>query len=118
MIDFNEVRLRRERAWERSVQLARIRAHKAFDVLWRQGYMSRDQAYRWLAAEFGREEIHMAWMSIEECARVVKLVKALLSDLHVDQVQLFAEDVGAPRDAREAREAFRKLREGKEEQDG
>ena len=77
-IDFKRVKQRRERV--RSVALARVRAHKEFDQVWRNGYMTRAKAYAWLAKEFGRSEVHIGWMTIAECARVVELVKKLFDE--------------------------------------
>ena len=52
---------------------ARIAAHEAFDALWEHGTISRDQAYRWLSKEFGRDA-HISKMDIEDCQRVIELV--------------------------------------------
>lgn len=82
-LDLDRLRDYRERLDERrAVKLARIRAHEEFDKLWKRGYMSRGKAYAWLARELGRDEVHMAWMDEDECARVVELVDELLRDLH------------------------------------
>lgn len=82
-VDLDRLKGYRERlGHQRSAQRARQRAHEEFDQLWRHGYMSRDQAYRWLAGEMGRDEVHMAWMDEQECERVICLVDDLLRDLH------------------------------------
>ena len=52
---------------------ARKEAHAVFDELWKEGYMSRSEAYRWLAKEMGRE-IHFSELSEEECYEVIDLI--------------------------------------------
>lgn len=59
-----------------ATRAARIRAHNAFDPLWKTGGMSRSAAYRWLAAALGQPEVHMSELTIEECDRVIALVQA------------------------------------------
>jgi hypothetical protein len=108
-LDLEAVRRRKEAAKARSVEYARMRAHDAFDVIWREGYMTRSQAYEWLAGEFGRIEVHMKTMTIEECRQVEEFVKRLFARLGPQPVE-YGREAGAPRDAREAREAFRKIR--------
>lgn len=55
---------------------ARVRAHATFDVLWKSGAMSRDDAYAWLASRLGVERIHMKKLTLAECARVVEVCGA------------------------------------------
>ena len=54
---------------------ARIEAHAAFDTLWRgpMAAMRRRDAYRWLASVMW-EGVHIADMTADECAQVVRLV--------------------------------------------
>jgi hypothetical protein len=52
---------------------ARIRAHEAFDKLWKSGGMTRTEAYAWIAKELGRT-VHMGSADIELCERVVAAV--------------------------------------------
>lgn len=66
----------------RSDRRGRISAHEEFDKLWREGYMSRGQAYEWLAREFGKDVVHMKQMNEAECKRVVELVDDLLRGVH------------------------------------
>lgn len=53
---------------------ARMRAHDAFDALWRgeDARMTRKQAYAWLASELGvkSSECHIAMFDAETCAKV------------------------------------------------
>lgn len=54
---------------------ARIRAHEAFDVLWKGGEMKRGAAYRWLAEQMGQDEVHLGELDEDGCARVVEIVE-------------------------------------------
>lgn len=58
---------------------ARIRAHDAFDTLWKGdgARMSRGRAYRWLADELGLDpnDCHIGHFDAETCGRVVDLVE-------------------------------------------
>lgn len=67
---------------DKATKDARIRAHAAFDPLWRvDGLRGRDKrrargrAYRWLARQLGYDEayqLHIGEASIDQCARVVE----------------------------------------------
>lgn len=62
----------------------RIRAHEAFDVLWRNGYLARGAAYKWLQEALGlerEEECHIGRFDLATCRRVVSLCHAKLLDL-------------------------------------
>lgn len=56
---------------------ARKGAHEAFDPIWKGGYMTRTEAYRWLAKQLGIEhsECHMSLFDVETCQRVIELSK-------------------------------------------
>lgn len=56
---------------------ARIAAHDTFDRIWKLGPLTRKEAYAWLGRElgYGRAPVHMGEMELEECQRVVELVK-------------------------------------------
>lgn len=58
---------------------ARNNAHKEFDKLWKQPtrIMSRYAAYKWLSNKMNLriEETHIAWFEIEQCEKVIELVK-------------------------------------------
>lgn len=51
----------------------RILAHQAFDQIWKQGIMSRNQAYRWLADKFSLplEHTHIAQFGAYLCEQVI-----------------------------------------------
>ena len=52
----------------------RIRAHRAFDQLWKSGRMTKKEAYRWLQMQFGlpREQAHIAMFGEYMCERVIR----------------------------------------------
>ena len=58
---------------------ARIEAHRVFDRIWKDGYLSRSQAYQWLAMERG-EVTHMLDLDEAGCANVIGLVRAFFGE--------------------------------------
>lgn len=60
------------------LRLARRRAHAEFDVVWKSGRKSRADAYAWLAKKLGmaESECHIGRFDIEQCQRVVQLMRA------------------------------------------
>lgn len=60
---------------ERALREARKRAHASFDPLWRDGKLSRHEAYAWLSSEMGVEpnQCHIGLFDVEQCQRVVDL---------------------------------------------
>lgn len=58
---------------------ARSLAHAVFDRLWRNGTMTRGEAYGWMAStlRLTPEQAHMGQMDIATCRRVVNAVAAL-----------------------------------------
>jgi hypothetical protein len=66
----------------------RVKAHNAFDPLWKAGYMTRTKAYMWLAKELQISffECLMAWLNkqqlqlaIETCSSYLNLNRKALS---------------------------------------
>ena len=53
----------------------RQKAHRLFDPLWKDGSMSRQEAYHWLKTKTGRW-VHMGESDIETCKLVVKIVES------------------------------------------
>ena len=51
----------------------RIQAHKAFDWLWKSGYMKKWQAYKWMQGKFGLNEAqaHIANFGEYMCDRLI-----------------------------------------------
>lgn len=65
---------------DRETKQARIKAHEAFDPLWRnQGPWTRGQAYSWLQKTLGLspEQCHIGMFDAEQCRRVVNACLAL-----------------------------------------
>ncbi len=58
-----------------SLAKARIAAHSAFDVLWQNEYMTRSEAYEWLADQLGipKQDCHMLYFDEETCIGVAQL---------------------------------------------
>lgn len=56
---------------------ARSAAHAAFDPIWQQGRMSRNAAYKWLAAQLGIEpkRCHIGMMDAATASRVPCVIK-------------------------------------------
>lgn len=61
---------------DESLRDARIAAHAAFDPVWKEGRLSRPDAYAWLsqAMRIPRERCHIGMMELEECRQVGQLV--------------------------------------------
>jgi ssDNA-binding Zn-finger/Zn-ribbon topoisomerase 1 len=57
----------------------RHRAHKSFDQMWKQGYMSRDAAYRWMADFLGLrpQDSHIAMFGDYQCKKVIEKCEEL-----------------------------------------
>lgn len=60
-------------------RLARIRAHAAFDTLWRGGPLTRKEAYRWLRKVMQKsyEDGHIGHFTLTECEALIEAVKKL-----------------------------------------
>ncbi len=52
----------------------RIKAHNSFDSLWKTGFVTRNEAYKILENEFGKE-IHIGESDIETCKRIIYKLK-------------------------------------------
>jgi ssDNA-binding Zn-finger/Zn-ribbon topoisomerase 1 len=61
---------------------ARIGAHQRFDKLWKEGLMSRSQAYRSLAEYMGlkRKDTHIGYFTEEQCDQVVHFVALMAAE--------------------------------------
>lgn len=71
---------------DRETHFNRINAHNVFDKLWKEGYMTRGNAYQWLQQRMGmQEQPHMAEMSASQCAKVMSLVNGYLSSHSPDK---------------------------------
>ena len=61
---------------KKTVKRLRIQAHKAFDGLWKNGKMTRLDAYRWMREKMDlkRWQAHIAMFDEEKCKRLMELV--------------------------------------------
>jgi zinc-finger-containing domain len=55
---------------------ARMKAHAAFDPLWKSGAMTRTKAYQWLSKATGipKATCHISMMNPDQCRKVVAAV--------------------------------------------
>lgn len=67
---------------DRKTRRARKVAHASFDRLWRRGYFTRAQAYRWLAdrLKLTEDECHIGRFTIEQCGEVQRVVDYFYSN--------------------------------------
>ena len=63
----------------------RIQAHQTFDRLWKDGPMTKKQAYRWLQGALGlpEDQAHIACFSHYQCDRVIALCAASRQSGHL-----------------------------------
>lgn len=62
----------------KDLRQAKMRAHAAFDPLWKSGRMRRKEAYGWLAEKLGIDpaDCHIGMMDEATCSRVVEVTTA------------------------------------------
>ena len=60
----------------------RIRAHKAFDQIWRTGIMTRPNAYRWMMEkmQLTQAQAHIGMFSEYRCDQLIELCNKVLHD--------------------------------------
>lgn len=53
----------------------KIQAHAAFDPMWREGFLKRNKAYRWLADQLKipYKKCHIGYFDEEMCRRVIEV---------------------------------------------
>jgi len=63
------------------LRVLRIRAHRAFDALWRSGIMDRESAYRWMADRFAIpvREAHIAKFGPWRCRELIRMCDGVLA---------------------------------------
>ena len=62
------------------LRAAKMRAHAAFDPLWKSGrFLSRRSAYAWLASAMGipKDDCHIGMFDLDGCAKVADICKEL-----------------------------------------
>lgn len=76
---------------------AKMRAHAAFDPLWRDGALTRGEAYRLLTERLGKSrQVHIGWASEAECEHIVRVAVALRQELRLTAPE---DDEGSSGDA-------------------
>lgn len=67
----------------------KMRAHAAFDLLWKGRFMRRWQAYAWLASELDipSEKCHIGMMDIHMCQKVIDVTLNFLRKEHEAKVK-------------------------------
>jgi hypothetical protein len=65
------------------LRAAKQRAHADFDPIWRRGYVSRSEAYRYLAERMAlrRQQTHIGMFDVEQCRLVVTIMQTLGPEL-------------------------------------
>lgn len=65
---------------DQATKKMRIAAHEEFDKLWKQGGMSRSEAYAWMRKVLGltKDEAHIANFDSPTCGRLIRAVWAKL----------------------------------------
>ena len=60
----------------------RIQAHHAFDAIWKQGIMSRGQAYQWMQHKFSltRAQAHIGYFSEYMCDELIRACQEVLQN--------------------------------------
>jgi ssDNA-binding Zn-finger/Zn-ribbon topoisomerase 1 len=63
---------------DKETKAARIKAHAAFDMLWKGREMSRTDAYRWMgeAMKLPPEQRHIGEFTTEQCVLLIALLAA------------------------------------------
>lgn len=59
----------------------RIRAHRKFDLIWKTGIMTRENAYRWFADSFGLrlQDAHIGMCGEYHCRELIKLCDEVIA---------------------------------------
>lgn len=60
---------------DKQLRDAKMKAHAAFDPIWRENKMKRSTAYAWLAEQLGIDvtKCHIGMFDLEQCERVVEV---------------------------------------------
>lgn len=65
----------------RNLRNLRIQAHRKFDLIWKNGIMTREEAYRWFADSFGLSlrDAHIGMCSEYRCRELIRLCNEVLA---------------------------------------
>ena len=63
---------------DKETRQARVKAHNAFDKLWRNGEMTRHEAYEWLQKilSIKKSKAHIALFSKERCNKLIEIINS------------------------------------------
>jgi hypothetical protein len=91
------------------LRAARDNGHRVFDVIWKRGYMSRAEAYRWLAREMGMpaDDCHFGMMTAAECKRAEGLAQAFVEARYAETAKRRRDRVARRAEARLAKKIER-----------
>lgn len=84
----------------KETKLARMKAHEAFDAMWKRRKISRTKGYAWLQKAMGltADEAHIAKFTKDQCEKLVQIIEAEKGEEHVGEEK--TQD-GAPREGGE-----------------
>lgn len=65
----------------RNLRQLKHQAHEAFDPIWKEGHMTRGEAYKMLSVAFGlpQEQTHIGMFDEEMCRRVIRFSDTILT---------------------------------------
>lgn len=58
---------------KQSLRVMRIRAHEAFDKIWKEGFLTRDEAYKFLADKLELREVHIGMSNEFQCKKIIDI---------------------------------------------
>jgi len=63
------------------LRAAKSAAHRMFDPIWRDGDMSRSEAYRWLAGQLGidKKDCHIGMFDVDMCEEVERVCQVRIN---------------------------------------
>ncbi len=69
----------------RELRLKRIQAHRIFDEIWKQGILSKAEAYRWVADKFclTDKQAHIGQFSNYMCDQLIRASADVLKNNHI-----------------------------------
>jgi ssDNA-binding Zn-finger/Zn-ribbon topoisomerase 1 len=53
----------------------RIKAHNAFDKLWKNGKMTKNEAYSWISNKMAKKKIHIGELDKIDCEKIIQIVE-------------------------------------------
>jgi len=62
---------------DKETRLARIQAHRVFDLIWKEKHRTRSQAYAWMRKKLklSQSEAHIGLFGLTECEHLIQCVK-------------------------------------------